>query len=205
MSRTFDWEAIERDYRAGQLSIRELSRSHGPSDTAIRKRAKRYGWTRNLAESVRSAVRDRLIQEEVRGADIAAAVDAAAERGVTVVRMHRRDIRQAAEIVAGLFAELKDENAHLTDLLATAMDAEKVDKRLLHALSLPSRTSAARQLAGALKDLVTLERRAFNLDEREDEGVQDDQIPLEQRLRSYTEEQAIDDSDNVERFKRKTG
>jgi hypothetical protein len=35
-----DWDAIEREYRAGQLSIKELARQHKLSDTAIHKRAK---------------------------------------------------------------------------------------------------------------------------------------------------------------------
>lgn len=41
-----DWVEIERDYRSGTMSIRELAAWYGISDTAIRKRAKRDGWTR---------------------------------------------------------------------------------------------------------------------------------------------------------------
>jgi len=51
-----DWEAIEREFRAGQLSVVEIGRQHGLSHTAINKRAKRDGWTRNLADKVRKAV-----------------------------------------------------------------------------------------------------------------------------------------------------
>jgi len=39
-----DWEAIEREYRAGDSSIRALAEKHGVSDTAIRKKAKAEGW-----------------------------------------------------------------------------------------------------------------------------------------------------------------
>ncbi|MEI7075050.1 terminase small subunit [Pectobacterium versatile] len=39
-----DWEAIERKYREGALSIRALAREHGISDAAIRKKAKLQGW-----------------------------------------------------------------------------------------------------------------------------------------------------------------
>ena len=39
-----DWEAIEREYRAGQLSVREIARQHDVSAPAIVKRAKRLGW-----------------------------------------------------------------------------------------------------------------------------------------------------------------
>ncbi|MET3837497.1 hypothetical protein ABIB58_002853 [Brevundimonas sp. UYEF29] len=41
-----DWVEIERDYRSGTMSIRELAAWYGISDTAIRKRAKRDGWER---------------------------------------------------------------------------------------------------------------------------------------------------------------
>ena len=48
-----DWEAVEREYRAGQLSIREIGRLHGVSHTAIAKRARKEGWSQNLAARVR--------------------------------------------------------------------------------------------------------------------------------------------------------
>ena len=102
---TPDWPAIEREFRAGQLSIKELGRQHSVSDTAIRKRAKALGWTRDLSGAVRTLVRESLVREEVRANQSeltgvvpseAAIVDAAAARGVEVVRSHRRDIKCAA-------------------------------------------------------------------------------------------------------------
>jgi len=41
-----DWAEIERDYRAGSMSIREIARWYSLSEGAIRKRAKAKGWTR---------------------------------------------------------------------------------------------------------------------------------------------------------------
>ena len=61
-----DWDAIERAYRAGQLSIKELARQHKLSDTAIHKRAKAKGWTRDLSGAVRTRVRESLVCEGVR-------------------------------------------------------------------------------------------------------------------------------------------
>jgi nucleotidyltransferase/DNA polymerase involved in DNA repair len=61
--KSVDWEAIEREYRAGQLTVVEIGRQHGLSRTAINKRAKRDGWTRNLADRVRKEVSARLISE----------------------------------------------------------------------------------------------------------------------------------------------
>ena len=112
---TPDWPAIEREFRAGQLSIKELGRQHSVSDTAIRKRAKALGWTRDLSGAVRTRVRESLVREEVRANQSelmgvvpseAAIVDAAAARGVEVVRSHRRDINALRQAAAGLLAEL---------------------------------------------------------------------------------------------------
>jgi hypothetical protein len=39
-----DWNLIELAYKTGALSVREIARRHGVSDTAIHKRAKAEGW-----------------------------------------------------------------------------------------------------------------------------------------------------------------
>ena len=46
-----DWEAIHAEYRVDQLSIRMIGKVYDISDTAIRKRAKRDGWKRDLGPS----------------------------------------------------------------------------------------------------------------------------------------------------------
>ena len=60
---TIDWEAVEREYRAGQLSNRMIAEKHGISDTAIRKRAKRDGWERERAARQQEPVR--LVSDEL--------------------------------------------------------------------------------------------------------------------------------------------
>lgn len=45
-----DWAAVGSSYANSVASIREIARSHGVSDTAIRKRAKAGGWTRNAID-----------------------------------------------------------------------------------------------------------------------------------------------------------
>ena len=96
-----DWEAIHREYRAGQLSIREIGRQYNVTDGAIRKHAKLYKWQRDLSDRVRQKVKAELVRSEVRTSTREAVrtpegdseiVEQAAIRGVEVVRSHQDKI-----------------------------------------------------------------------------------------------------------------
>lgn len=50
--RTPNWPQIEADYRAGIKPLRLIAEENGISHPAIRKRAKRDDWTRNLNEKI---------------------------------------------------------------------------------------------------------------------------------------------------------
>lgn len=60
-----DWEAIETAYRAGVMSLREIAAQHGISEGAIRKRAKRDDWSRDLAAKVKERADDLVRKAEV--------------------------------------------------------------------------------------------------------------------------------------------
>lgn len=174
-----DWEAIERAYRAGSLSIRTIAERQGVSDTAIRKKAKALGWARDLSEQVRKEVRSKLVRGEVRndqGANCeldAEIIEEAAEEGARVVRSHRRDIRKATNLA----------NLLMDDLLSTIQRREEIEEdieaetsedsngmrraSMLAAVSLPSNSKTLFQLSSAMKNLQVLERQAYSLDEKE--------------------------------------
>ena len=61
-----DWQAIADAWRVGRLSIREIARQHGLSDTAIHKRAKREAWPPygDLAPAIRRRIREILAAED---------------------------------------------------------------------------------------------------------------------------------------------
>lgn len=52
--KNIDWEKVEAEYRAGRLSLREIGATFGCSDTAVRKKAKREGWKRDLAARIKA-------------------------------------------------------------------------------------------------------------------------------------------------------
>ena len=58
--RDVDWQAIKNAYRCAAPGIRMLAEIHGVSEGTIRARARREGWTRDLAAAIRGSVKKRL-------------------------------------------------------------------------------------------------------------------------------------------------
>lgn len=122
-----DWEAIERAYRAGALSIRTIADRDGVSDTAILKKAKALGWERDLSEQVRKEVRNKLVRGEVRDDQCAnperdaEIIDETAAEGAQVVCSHRRDIRKATNLA----------NLLMDDLLQTIQKREEIEDAII--------------------------------------------------------------------------
>ncbi len=174
-----DWEAIERAYRAGSLSIRTIAERQGVSDTAIRKKAKVQGWARDLSDQVRKEVRSKLVRGEVRngqGANCeldAEIIEEAAEEGARVVRSHRRDIRKATNLANLLMDDLLhtiQRREEIEDAIIDETDEDNNGMRrasMLAAVALPSNSKTLFQLSSAMKNLQVLERQAFSLDEKE--------------------------------------
>ena len=52
--RVIDWESIEREYIPAIRSLRDIGSQFGVTESAIRDRAKRYGWERNLEEKIKT-------------------------------------------------------------------------------------------------------------------------------------------------------
>lgn len=186
-----DWEEVGKEYRTGQLTLTELERRYGVSDTAILKRAKKHGWKRDLIREVRKRTDEKLVAV---GTITAEAVEKAVERAAAVVQIHRADINQGRTIVRSLFQELAELNNPETreQVEASILDETANDKsrerrtQMLRAVSLPSRAGTIKALASALRDLVPLERTAFNLDPKAGESDRpDDHVPVEERVKRY--------------------
>ena len=169
-----DWEAVEREFRAGQLSTREIGRQHGVSHVAINKRAKADGWTRNLAQRVREEVTNRLVTSEVTSGDPVTerqAIGLAAQRGVVIVREHRTTIGKARSIVELLMDELEGATIGIDEIEEAIAEETASDlngqrrARMLKAVNLSTRAGVITNLAAALKTLVGLERQVFSLDD----------------------------------------
>jgi hypothetical protein len=177
-----DWDPVERAYRAGVLSIREIGKLHDVSEAAIRKKAKgdpkkgHAPWQRDLTQQVRERVRSELVRSEVRTVapeermrTEREIVDNAAAVVVQVVREHRRSIASGRDLVALLMEQLSDvatNRQELEQIVEEETELEKTNQRrarLLKAISLSTHAGVIRDLATALKSLIPLERQAFNI------------------------------------------
>jgi len=180
-----DWELAEKLFRAGQLSNVQIGAQCGMTEAALRKRAKRDGWKKDLTEKVRKETRNKLVRAEVRAANAQDAartereiVEQAAENAVAVVRSHRCDLSAGQRTLSTLFAQLQyaaDNRDGELDQVAQQVAAEdgmfaaQTLARFRKALSLPTHAGVIRDLSNAMKNFQALERTAWNLDDKEGE------------------------------------
>ena len=180
-----DWEAIERDYRAGVLSLREIAIPNGITEGAIRKRAKRDGWERDLDAKIQARADALVRKQEVRSAvrsDEAATerqiIEANAERIAQVRGEHRADITRLRTLVLKLIAECEAESgdpdlfADLGELMRNPGEdgTDRLNDAYRKAVSLPTRIKGVKELADTLKVLVGLEREAYGIGSGDGEG-----------------------------------
>lgn len=200
---TPDWERIEANYRAGTMSLREIAAADGNvTEGAIRKRAKRDDWTRDLGPKIQAKadalVRSKAVRSEVRSTSAASereTIEANAKAIADVRLGHRTDIRAGRDLVAKLLEELRGvtERPDLIEDLIQALagdegedgDEDAAKKRakrvatlremLDRLTSLPGRVAAVKGLSEALRNLIGLEREAWGIDAKEkDPGELDD-------------------------------
>lgn len=76
MAKNIDWDSIEVHYRAGARALRDIAAEFGVNESAIRKRAKRYGWIRNPAALKRARVNARLADGAQNEARLSPLIDA---------------------------------------------------------------------------------------------------------------------------------
>ncbi|WP_234105871.1 hypothetical protein [Enterobacter bugandensis] len=176
-----DWEAIETAYRAGVMSLREIASQHGISEGAIRKRAKRDDWSRDLNAKVKERaddlVRKAEVRKQVRNESTLTErvlIEATAEVIANVRMEHRGDIKRARQITNSLFDELGAECADvaalemLGDLMRREDDKgqDKLNDLYHKIISLPSRVKSMKDLSDSLKTLIGLEREAYSIENK---------------------------------------
>jgi len=147
-----DWESVERDYSAGLLSLREIGDKHGVTEGAIRKKAKKEEWVRDLtakiAKKTDDLVRKEMVRSEVRSEKTISekeVIEANAQAIVNVKLKHRTSIGRLNSVVDSLLAEIEVLNK---------------DKSVEN---LPMRVDVTKKLMDTLKTSIDKERQAFGI------------------------------------------
>jgi len=140
-----DWEAVEVAYRAGVRTLRDIAEEYGVSHTAIRKRAERDGWPRDLSAKI-AAKAEELVSKHSVSSTVSKiteleTINANAELQASAILRHRKDAKQQQEITQRLIEELESCGEDLA-----------------------KRVSINKMLAETRRILVNIEREAFGID-----------------------------------------
>ena len=192
------------DYRAGVMSLREIASVASISEGAIRKRAKRDGWSRDLSAKVASRaddlVRKSEVRSEVRSAQAISekeTVEASAQAIANAIISHRKDIARNRGLANKLLTELEaqvdspEEFEKLGELMYSPDDKgmDKLNDLYKKVTSLPSRIDSAKKLGETLKVLIALEREAYGVDKevKQDTGLTGESVATLKKLKAALE------------------
>lgn len=175
--RSVDWESVEREYRAGVRSLRDIGEEFGCSHAAIRKRADKEDWARDLGARIQSAVEEKVSKAQVsKSVSVETKlaekeiVEANAACIAQKVIEQREDVRRARGVVSKLFAECEaqvDSAPELEELGELMRDPEasfdRLNETYRKVTSLAGRVKVAKDLADALRVLIELERKVLRI------------------------------------------
>lgn len=204
-----DIELVKREWLENKLSIRQMARVFNVSEGWIRKQAKKLSWPdrEDVSAAVRTGVRNqRVVRGAVRTEEVAIAVQAAVKDAVAAVDGHVRSLTKlqteadhlvdACERIRTTFADLP---VQMEELIAACGGNEKRAGALADALTIQKRGILLEKAAGIYAKAIPQHRQALDLDA--DGQKAPDAVPLEDRLKKYSEDAAIAASDNVTRLK----
>jgi hypothetical protein len=185
-----DWEAVERDYRIGQLTVRQIAEKRGCSTSGMMSRAKREGWTRDLSEAVKietkAKVRAKVVADIKEKSEQASEqtseqrtkteqevtafeIEVAATVSANIILSHQRRSGRLAALLDKMTGELEQiaDCPQALDEIAAAINesdpgAAEAIKKLR---SVTTRFNNLKTAAEILVRLNTEERRAFALDD----------------------------------------
>lgn len=158
-----DWEGVERDYSAGLLTLREIGEKYGISHTAIRKKAEKEDWSKDLSAKIAKEAEKKVSKLQVsndvsKKASEKEIIEINAQALVNVKLKHRTSINRVNNLVDTLFEEIEE--------LSTHKNAD----------NLPVRVDMTKKLMDTLKTSIDKERQAFD--------IKDNTTPIEGAINS---------------------
>ena len=189
--RTTDWDAVERDYRTGKFTQRELADKYGVTHGAVGKQARARGWKKDLTEEIRRATNAKLTEQLVcsevaKGSQqVANTIAAAAEVNTRVILGHRAGLQAITNVKRTLLSQIEQAASLLTDLaevieMVRQPDDNGMDRAndaLRKAMSRSALVDDLKKLADVDEKVRKGEREAFALDEDPDKRKPEDDRP----------------------------
>jgi hypothetical protein len=120
--RNTDWDAVERDYRTGKFTLRELAEKYSVAHQTVDGHIKRKGWTQDLSDVIRQATNTRLVDELVSNEadknrqDADSVIGAAVEVNVRVIMGHRAGLSRLSRVKDLLLNQVEQQAANLPEL-----------------------------------------------------------------------------------------
>lgn len=164
LAAAYDWERMEMDFRAGVKTLRQIASENGVSHVAVTKRAKKYGWTRDLTARIVTKA-DELVNKTVTKSKFHGAktlterkiIDEVATEIAAIQISQRRDIARARDIAGSLFDRLEGDEGKSLKLMESAR--------------------ICKMLTDALRGMVELERVAYRMDAKDAPGAPGSSLP----------------------------
>jgi hypothetical protein len=183
ITHTIDWQAVERDYRAGVMSLREMASLHGVAHSAIDKRAKRDGWTRDLKARIQAKAQELVNRQVVNRSENMYTEVQIVDSNATVVAgvqiNQRKDIGRSRALSMRLLEELEAQTSQVPELVQLGelmrspdeRGSDKLNDLYQKIISLPVRTKTMKDLSDTLKTLIALEREAYSIGQTPEEAA----------------------------------
>ena len=185
-----DKEALQAQFEAGTLSLRELSRKFSmdpkKGHVQIKRLADKEGWTQDLGAKIQAKAEAKLAKQalpvEKREAPRIAdklIIEANAEAIMQVRMRHRTDISKGMALTLKLMEELEHhtDNQELLEQLGQIMYApdkngkDRLNEIYLAVISLPERMKSNKALSETIKNYIALEREAYGIKEAEQKDL----------------------------------
>ena len=190
-----DWDAIERDYRTAKFTLRELEAKHGADNGLISRKAKKLGWTQDLALAIKQATNARLVSElvskEVSDGQqkVSNVVEVAAEMNMRVIMNHRHGLNDLTDVKRVLLDQIKQAAANMPNLaevieMVRSPDDSGMDRAndaLKKAMGRSALIDDLKKLADVDEKVRKGEREAFGIESAADapDAIKSKRITLE--------------------------
>lgn len=181
-----DWDLIEREFRAGIKTVRQIAKERGVSHTAIAKRAQKFGWVQDLTEKIQAATKSKVatqvvasrVSTETKLSD-ARTVEEYSNYAASVDMAQRSDVEMAIGNSRSQLAELvtlgDPKFREALEAIAEAMDesgptangawkTDKVNEMYRYIISLAGRVKMSKEIAASHGVYLPLQRKMVGLD-----------------------------------------